>query len=141
MGLAESEIGTPEAQELANERSEAALTFAKRVLGKAVHPAAIERLFDVWPEAQVEVWHDWVWRTDPFTQERRQTRRTVVEIWEGERNPVNPSHTRRVQREALVHPDDNFERKTGIRVAFDRCLREAVRRSDPGRVSGVGRSL
>lgn len=112
--------------------------MAERVLGKAVHPAAIERLFEVWPKAQVEVRHSYFMGSRPSGR-RVELRRTVVEIWEGEKNPillpaVYPINHRHVTRSAVCHPEDTFDRRVGIRLAFDRCLREAVRRAEPDRV-------
>lgn len=110
---------------------------AEKVLGKAVHPDALSRLLEVWPEAQVEVRHDRVWRGIPFTGKRVQLRRTTVEVWEGEKNPIplpedqRPNH-RHVTREAVCHSGDQFRRRDGIRVAFDRCLREVVNRANQG---------
>lgn len=120
--------------------------LAARILGYAVHPYAVDRLFEVWPEAQVEVRHDRVWRGIPFKGNRRQLRRTVVEIWEGEKNPKplpkgqKPNH-RHVTRQAICAAEDTFERAKGIDIAFRRALREAVRRTDPARVSGFKRTL
>lgn len=120
--------------------------LAGRVLGKAVHPEAINRLFEVWPEAQVEVRHDRTWRGIPFTGKRVQLRRTTVEVWEGEKNPIplpkdQAANYRHITREAVCHPDDTFRRSDGIRIAFDRCLREAVRRTDPARLSEQKRTI
>lgn len=107
--------------------------YLRKVLGKAVHPLAIGRLVEVWPEATIEVsYHDT--RYDGVNL--RVTRMRVYPA-AGEDPLRRPS----VQRDARCHSDDQFERRVGIRIAFDRCLREVVRREDPGRVSGLGRTL
>lgn len=111
--------------------------IAEKVLGKAVHPDALTRLLELWPEAQVEVRHDRTWRGVLFTGKRVQLRRTTVEIWEGEKNPIplpedqRPNH-RHVTREAVCHSGDTFQRREGIRIAFERCLREVTNRSGAG---------
>jgi hypothetical protein len=104
-----------------------------RVLGKAVHPKAIDRLFEVWPEAQVQVDR---YRTRHYGVDGIRVTRVIVAATSQE----GPRSHRVVDRRAYCHPDDPFDRRTGIRLAFDRCLREAVRRADPGRVSGFRRS-
>lgn len=115
--------------------------LAARVLGKAVHPFAVNRLFELWPEAQVAVRHG------ETRHDGADLRFTEVEIWEGERTAgTDPGswagvNTRHVTRRATCHPADPFDRRTGIRLAFDRCLREAVRRMDSPRVAGMKRSI
>jgi len=114
---------------LADKVQPSARELADRVLGKAVHPAAVDRLFAVWPEAIVEVTHS------PATMEPRFT---VVSIKRDAEAAKTDGH---VTREATCSSLDQFDRRAGIRIAFDRCLREAVRREDHGRVDGRGRTL
>lgn len=112
-------------EEAANERMEEARARAEQVLGKGVHPAAVERLFEVWPEAQVAVAHE---------RELRAHSYTYVEVWIGNKSARDKPHGLHVTRNAKCHPDDQFNRRTGVRIAFDRCLREVVRRAEPERL-------
>lgn len=99
---------------------------AERVLGKAVHPQALDRLFEIWPEAIVTVKHDEVPRgVGPDFGARLWLRRTVVDILQRKGAEKTTGH---VARNAYCHSSDQFNRKTGINLAFRRALREVVNR-------------
>lgn len=99
--------------------------LAARKLGKAVHPAALDRLFELYPEAVVGVQH----RHEPAPG-RLQTQKmdchhecrqhiTVVAI-EYQKSYATFGH-------AFCHPDDNWDRRKGIEIAFRRALKEVPR--------------
>lgn len=96
-------------------------------LGDAVHPAALRRLFEMWPEARVHVQHAYVWRGKPFTSERIQVRQTLVRIEAQDFEP-NERTWKRVTRTAMCSPDDQYDRKYGIALAFRRALHEVSNR-------------
>lgn len=88
----------------------------RKVLGAAVHPRAIGRLVELWPRAYVEVHH-----YPPRGQ-------TVVRIYN--RKPVEGdagNGLEEASREAACSDDDQFSRKTGIRLAFGRALKAVPR--------------
>jgi hypothetical protein len=105
----------------------------QKILGRAVHPQAIGRLVEVWPEAEVQVRHDTMVIYPHVPLRRIESPRTTVEIWQGEKSPEGRQH---VIREARCYVEDTYDKRVGIRVAFDRCLREIVRREDPARLTG-----
>lgn len=95
----------------------------RKVVGPGVHPRAIGRLVEVWPEAVVEVKHSPAAMSPRFT---------VVDVVKSPDHRKTEGH---VSRAATCSREDQFVKATGIVVAFDRCLREAVRRAEPERVS------
>lgn len=98
--------------------SEACRHLAKRRLGKAVHPLALNRLYELWPEAHVQVSH--------VTSQLGGPQWTSVWIWQryGESKPAGEC----IVRHANVHPHDQRNRRYGISPAFRRALREVSRR-------------
>jgi hypothetical protein len=79
---------------------------AEKVLGKAVHPDALNRLFELWPKAKVEVKHYGL---------RHRKRGTRVTITFGAKS---------VHGFAECSLDDQYERKRGIQLAFQRALQK-----------------
>lgn len=99
--------------ELADKVQPSARESVERTVGKAVHPMALDRLMELWPEAFVEV------RQYPNRGQ------TVVRIY-NHRPPRDGSGDRTLEeaaREAACHPDDQFSRRRGITLAFGRALR------------------
>lgn len=90
---------------------------AERVLGKAVHPRALDRLFELWPEAEAQVRHG--------TFEHQSRRKHWTEVTLHKPQPVRADV---VSRRAYVHSDDQRDRRKGIDIAFRRALREVSRR-------------
>lgn len=100
----------------------------QRVLGSGVHPKAITRLLELWPRATVSVRHGML-RPDG----RRLTTVTVT---------INPCVAERVKmfgftggivcRHATCAKGDQFSRRYGIKLAFERCLREVKVRHAAG---------
>lgn len=107
-------------------------TRTQNVVGKAVHPGAVRRLHELFPEATVTVEHV-VYRVPlapdapvrmggPRDREQHATR-----VWidlEGDWQPncgrPRPSHS--IFADATCHPDDRFDRRKGIEIAFRRAL-------------------
>jgi hypothetical protein len=87
--------------------SAAAEKHSRKVLGKAVHERAIQRLHELWPEAKVEVKH----------YESRATRVTITYGAKG------------VHGCCRCYFKDRYDRKTGVRIAFRRALQK-VRESE-----------
>lgn len=106
---------------------------AEARLGKAADPRALDRLFELWPGARVEVRHKTVYRGVPFSADRIPLRCTTVEVWEGEKNDEPGSwadvNFRHVLREAVCHSGDRFVRRTGVELAFRKCLQAVRERS------------
>lgn len=91
---------------------------AQRVLGKAVHPAAIDRLYELWPEAQVYVQHE---PNSGPPAKAAGKRYTIVSIVRTSAGLVE------VKGEAICAQDDQWNRKRGIELAFRRALDEVRR--------------
>lgn len=81
----------------------------RRILGKAVHPNALRRLHELWPNAVVRVLHG-----EEFPG---QVRGTTVRIYERPGVPGGP-----VYGVAICHPNDQWDRRRGIELAFRRAL-------------------
>lgn len=92
--------------------SEQARERNARVLGKAVHPAALARLHELWPDAVVRVKRD--------VNEHGNRRTTVF---------ITPEDGRYTER-GVVSCDsgDTYNRAYGIREAFRRALVAARKR-------------
>jgi hypothetical protein len=96
-----------------------------RVLGKAVHPRALLRLHELWPHARVFVRHTWMQpspgETFPWDERDRRGRgrrvTAVAIVQDGEPDALQ------FVGFAVKHPNDRWDRKRGIRLAFDRALR------------------
>lgn len=86
-----------------------------RVLGKAVHPAALKRLHQLWPEAVVKVRHG----GNAGSGQRYWTRVTILRSGPG---------TGSVYAVATCAPEDGFNRKYGVDLAFRRALKMVRRR-------------
>lgn len=83
---------------------------ASRALGKAVHPEALNRLFELCPTAFVKVVHrHYLPGADRWTE---------VRIY------PNPDGGVPVQASAIPHPNDQYNRRYGIDLAFRRALRK-----------------
>lgn len=91
--------------------------LAARVLGAAVHPFAVNRLYELWPQAHVMVHH------------YPEAGQTVVRIYD--RRPADTLGEnvgiQDVAREAACSDEDQFSRKMGIRLAFGRALKAVPR--------------
>lgn len=87
-----------------------------RAVGKAVDSRALARLLELWPRAYVMVQH------------YSASGQTVVRIYN--RQPVEGdagNGLEEVSREAACSEDDQFSRKHGIRLAFNRALKAVPR--------------
>lgn len=92
------------------------LHLADRVLGNAVHPNALDRLFEIWPDAHVEVQHD------PPNTRGRGTRITIYAF-----DPATASAgvpPAQVKGAVTTWHRDQFVRKVGTRTAFQRALKK-----------------
>ena len=89
-----------------------------RVLGKAVHPKALARLHELWPDAIVKVYHDRVGRGPKYPQAWHYVRRTRVHII-----PSTPGGAATATGEVVCHSEDTFNRRRGIELAFRRELK------------------
>lgn len=99
---------------------------AAMALGSAVHPAALDRLFELCPEAVVRVRHQSLGVLGATWYERANGavvpyafRTTVVQI-DLARGDV-------VYGRARCHPEDNYDRRKGIELAFRRALKRVPR--------------
>jgi hypothetical protein len=95
----------------------------RKVLGRAVHPKAIDRLLELWPEAYVEVTH-YSARHDGVP-----LRCTRVHIWSGpsptRTNSERPTGSERRTGTARCRLDcDVWDRRRGIDLAFRRALKK-----------------
>ncbi len=90
---------------------------AERCLGKAVHPKALDRLFELAPEAEVGVHHH------VSTWDGRQITTVTIGL------PVGHE----IHATAKVHPRDQFRRRYGIDLAFRRGLRKVKEVSEGAR--------
>lgn len=106
------------------------------VLGKAVHPAALVRLHELYPNARVSVRHFADAIELPKGSMRFGNRyyrepehETIVYIdVTGEGRPGTGD---KVYGSATCHPLDNYDRRKGIALAFTRALDMARRKHDP----------
>lgn len=96
-------------------------------LGKAVHPGALARLHELYPDVRVYVRH--ITHDHPDAQwykfddvRRPQVHTTQVWLRFSEREGDY------LYAQAKQHPNDNWDRKFGIRLAFDRALASARKR-------------
>lgn len=88
--------------------------MAEKVLGKGPHPAAIRRLFELWPEARVSI------RYTDRRYDGVDSKVTTVVI---AASPTTPA-TEAVYAEARCRLDcDTWNRRHGIRLAFNRALK------------------
>jgi hypothetical protein len=96
----------------------------RRVLGKAVHPLALVRLHELWPQARVFVRHHW---TEPTPEESLEgsTGRRITVVWIV-KHPDDPDSPHRGGR-AFKHPSDPWDRRRGIALAFNRALKDVSR--------------
>jgi hypothetical protein len=92
---------------------------ARRVLGKAVHPDAVSRLFELWPQARVFVKHT-IMELTPEEVFKGGTRRIATMVWIV-KYPDDPDSPR-VMGIAIKHPNDHWDRRRGIELAFRRAL-------------------
>lgn len=91
------------------------------VLGKAVHRDALIRLHQLWPHAKAFVRHDWEEPTPEEALEGKTGRRkTAVVII---RYPDDPDSVY-AAGQAIKHPDDTWDRRRGIALAFNRALKQ-----------------
>lgn len=96
-----------------------------RVLGKAVHPAALDRLHELFPEARCSVEHEATPVELPHGTQRMSRRfyqrpshetRVFIDL-DGDRRPGGA-----IFGTATCHHEDNFDRGKGIELAFRRAL-------------------
>jgi hypothetical protein len=111
--------------------SEQALERNARVLGKAVHPAALARLHELFPEARCSVEHEETPIELPrgtrklerrFYQRLSHETRVFIDL-DGDGRPGGV-----IFGTATCHHEDNFVRRKGIELAFRRALDIARRR-------------
>lgn len=108
---------------------------AAHTLGCAVHRGALERLYELFPEATVTVEHetmrvplasDTPIRMDGPRDRAQHSTRVWIDL-EGDWQPGcgrrRPGHA--IFADAVCHPDDNFDRRKGIELAFRRALEHA----------------
>lgn len=106
------------------------------VLGRAVHPAALRRLHELFPNARVFVRHEATPVELPHGTQRisrrfyqRPSHETRVYIYlDGDRRPGET-----IFGTATCHHEDNFDRRKGIELAFRRALDIARRNYRRGR--------
>jgi len=105
--------------------SEQARERNARVLGKAVHPAALARLHELYPNARVSVEHEATPVELPhgtqkmsrrFYQRPSHETRVFIDL-DGDGRPGAP-----IFGTATCHHEDNFDRRKGIELAFRRAL-------------------
>lgn len=99
--------------------------YSAAKLGAAVHPGAIRRLHELFPDARVTVRHEENLVELPFGARRmgniyfaspEHTTRVYIDL-AGDQNP-----TTTIVGRADCHPADNFDRRKGIKIAFRRAL-------------------
>lgn len=98
--------------------------LAEKVLGNAVHPEALRRLFEIWPEAYVEVKrdpHDYRERYDGRFLGRSTT--ATIYAFDPQSDAGTPAT---VRTKVTCHYRDHFVKAQGIRKAFNGALRELV---------------
>lgn len=90
-------------------------------LGAAVHPMALARLHQLFPDARVKVRHE---TTEVPRHSRMSDYRVLPEhetrVYVDLDGNDNPSAT--IFGKAICHPADNYDRRKGIDVAFRRAL-------------------
>lgn len=96
---------------------DAPIEMVGRILGKAVHPGALDRLFEIWPTAYVQVQHD------PPGTRNRGTRVTIYRF-DPSAEGVPPEQ---VMGAVTTWHRDQFARATGRRLAFERALKALIR--------------
>lgn len=105
--------------------SEQAKERNARVLGKAVHPAALARLHELFPSARVNVEHEATPVELPhgtqkmsrrFYQRPSHETRVFIDL-DGDKRPGGT-----IFGTATCHHEDNFDRRKGIELAFRRAL-------------------
>jgi hypothetical protein len=97
----------------------------RRILGKAVHPAALSRLHELFPDAIVKVRHEATPIELPVDTRRigkhyyrEPSHETFVYIdLDGDKRPGGT-----IFGTAICHHEDNFDRRKGIELAFRRAL-------------------
>lgn len=110
----------------------------RRALGRAVHPAALDRLHELFPDATVTVEHviyrvplapDAPVRMGGPRDRRQHATRVWIDLegdWQPNQGVSRPSSS--IYADASCHPDDNFDRRKGIELAFRRALDVARQR-------------
>lgn len=95
---------------------------AERVLGLAVHPKALDRLFELCPEASVRVRHLQLW--DPMDHwYERANGKIVPNITRVTEVQIDVPQEGVALAFAECHPEDNYVRRRGIELAFRRALK------------------
>lgn len=94
--------------------------LARKALGNAVHESALRRLFDLWPDAVVDVSH--------ADGSREGVPSRVTRVWIRYNDDVSiasmPERTVYALGEARCRLDqDNWLRQRGIKLAFNRALK------------------
>lgn len=116
------------------EPAELAESRNKNVLGKAVHPAALKRLHELFPLAHVHIRHAEYPVELPYGTQRMDSRHyaqpehetyVIIDLT-GEGRPGTGDKAIGL---ATCHPLDNFDRRKGIKLAFRRALEQARRHS------------
>lgn len=120
-----------DAENAKHAREIAIYTRSRKVLGKAVHPDAILRFHELFPDATITVEHV-VYRVplepgtakmDGPTYREQHATRVWIDLegdWEPNCGKQRPSSA--IYADATCHPDDNFNRRKGIELAFRRAF-------------------
>jgi hypothetical protein len=108
----------------------------RAVLGRAVHPAALDRLHELFPEARVNVEHEAhpvellkgsMKMSRRFYQRPSHETRVFIDL-DGDKRPGGT-----IFGTATCHHEDNFDRRKGITLAYRRAL-DIARRTSASRI-------
>jgi len=129
---------------------------SRKVLGRAVHPSAVhpnavQRLHELFPKATITVEHT-VYRVPlaadtplkldgPRDREQHATRVWIDLEGDWEPNCGKPRPSSAIFADATCHPDDRFDRRKGIELAFKRALDMARRNYRAARQAEAYRAL
>lgn len=104
----------------------------RNVLGRAVHPAALRRLHELFPKATVTVEHvvyrvplaeGTLMKMDGPRDRAQHSTRVWIDLdgdWQRNCGRMRPAHA--IYADSTCHPDDRYERREGISIAFGRAL-------------------
>lgn len=99
--------------------------YAEQVLGRAVSAEQLERLFDLHAAAHPVVTHDVVAEVELGGEWWHNIKRCTVEILD--HNPSTfegPPAATIARGRALCSPEDQWNRRRGVTIAFGRALKE-----------------
>lgn len=101
----------------------------RKVLGRAIHPQALARVHDFWPDAYITVRHTYERLPDDREPQRMDSTPTLTRQITTVTIRPRKGDALYISGTAECHPHDQWVRRDGVRLAFNRAL-ERLRKSE-----------